>query len=96
MTFTPTTYSAPISRQVLTGTLLTSPPSTRYRPRTLTGVKMPGTEMLARTAVITGPVRITTYWPCTMSVATQAKGIFKSEKVRSPRKDLSAAETRLP
>ncbi len=62
-----------MARATLTGTGLVRPPSTSTRPLLRTGVKMPGTEMLARTASITSPVVMTTSSPVTMSVATAAK-----------------------
>ena len=49
------TTSAPIWRTTSTGRLSTRPPSPRIRPRSSTGEKMPGTDMLARIASYKGP-----------------------------------------
>ena len=72
------TTSAPSARATLTGTGLTRPPSTSRRPLLRTGVTMPGTAMLARTASVSSPLRATTSAPVSQSVATAAKGSARS------------------
>ena len=67
------TMSAPIDRQSETGTGFTRPPSTSHWPFRPQGVKMPGSDMLDRTASMRDPSRSHTSPPVLRSVATAAK-----------------------
>ncbi len=78
------TTSAPIWRTTSIGRLSTRPPSPRIRPRTSTGEKMPGTDMLARIASYNGPSVKTYGTPATMSVATARNGIGSLSRSRMP------------
>ncbi len=80
LTFTAIMKSAPICLTVSTGTGVVSPPSTRYLSPRLATLNMPGTEIVARSASGTDPVVMTISSPVSMSVATQANGILRSEK----------------
>ena len=77
--------SAPMARATLTGTGLTSPPSTRMRPLLRTGVTMPGTAMLARTASVSSPAVAATDSPVMRSAATAAKGSNTARRTAAQR-----------
>lgn len=64
------TTSAPASRSARHGMRSITPPSTYMRPSISTGMKMPGMDMLARTARLTGPLCSTTASPIAASTAT--------------------------
>ena len=66
------------------GTLSTRPPSTRSVPPSSTGAIRPGTDMLARIALVRLPLRNTTLSPLTRSVATMAVGKFSCSICGSP------------
>ena len=78
------TTSAPRACAVLTGTGLTTPPSTsQWRP-SRTGGYMPGIAALASTARQIGPRRTTISRPSVRSAAETAKGIGRSSSRRRP------------
>ena len=54
-TLTAMTTSAPIFRTMSAGTLFKAPPSTRTRPSTSIGGKMPGNDIVARIASASEP-----------------------------------------
>eukprot|EP01022_Parablepharisma_sp_SALTPOND_P004214 TRINITY_DN118_c5_g1_i1.p1 TRINITY_DN118_c5_g1~~TRINITY_DN118_c5_g1_i1.p1 ORF type:complete len:1641 (+),score=478.48 TRINITY_DN118_c5_g1_i1:3715-8637(+) len=74
------TTSAPMSRAVCTGRLLTRPPSTRVRAPMTNGANSPGTAMLARMARGREPWSSTTSLPWLKSVATARKGMGRRAK----------------
>ena len=74
------TISAPISRAKSTGTLLETNPSTNKRLSMVTGAKIPGIDILARTANGRLPFFKTTASPVRISVATARNGIGNLSK----------------
>ncbi len=70
------TTSAPRARHTETGTGLTSPPSTNQSSPFLTGLKISGRLIEARTASAIGPVLNHISRPLTRLVATAANGFF--------------------
>ena len=64
------------------GTLFSTPPSMSICPSVSTGVKTPGTAIVARTASHTGPVASTTSRRASWSTATTATGRRRSAKVQ--------------
>ena len=80
-----TTSGRHSSRTSATGRLSTRPPSTSLRPPTSAGASNPGTDMLARMACVSGPLRNTTRSPVPMSVATSATGSDRCSSTGSPR-----------
>mmetsp|Transcript_68244 Transcript_68244/g.120741 ORF Transcript_68244/g.120741 Transcript_68244/m.120741 type:complete len:263 (+) Transcript_68244:743-1531(+) len=78
------TTSAPRARQVDTGTGFTRAPSCSHWPSILMGEMAMGTAIDARTADSSGPCRIHTSRPDSMSVATAANLTFMSSMLRFP------------
>ena len=69
---------------MLTGRLLTAPPSISRRPLRSTGGRAPGTAMLARTALVRSPSASTCMMPLSRSVAMARNGIGKRSKSSIP------------
>ena len=90
------TTSAPIARQTETGTGSTSCPSTSTRPSRSTGRNTPGMDIDARTAESRSPSRKTTFSPELRSVATAAKGMFRSSNLFATIKSASSRSTWRP
>ena len=79
-TSTTMSTSTPMSRATCTGRLSAMPPSTSSRPSRSTGVKMPGAERLARSALTRSPRPSTTASPVSRSVATARKRVGRRSK----------------
>ena len=75
------TTSAPIAFTMSTGRFLTSPPSPSILPSMSRGAKIPGTDMLPRIAMYSGPRSKTTALPSTRLVATARNGMGSRSKL---------------
>ncbi len=75
------TTSAPIAFTMSTGRFFTSPPSPSILPSMSRGAKIPGTDMLPRIAMYSGPRSKTTALPSTRLVATARNGMGSRSKL---------------
>ena len=82
-TFSTKTRSTGPESACHSGTLLTTPPSTRRRPSWCTIGNTPGSAALASSAGLSGPAASTTSSPVSRSVAMTRSGISRSENERA-------------